>query len=273
MMPFYRRIVGIDMAVDRRSVAVGRATYRDEDATFHIDELVRGSSLSPAADTDDRLLQTVKTIAPVIARMIDGPTLLAMDSPLGWPVALGACLADHTAGQPLDIPLLDRDRLFVRRTDRALTTRFGHAGIHIRPLEVGADRIARTAQAALALLHEACPRAVLWWPGESPPFTGLVETYPAATLAAIRGRRAQGYKGNKGGEARAVLFDTLVELSGPGHHHVDRSFRDDCIESDHALDAVLCALGGIDVAVGRARGPREVDAALRREGWIWVRDP
>lgn len=272
-MPYYRRVVGIDMAVDRRSVAVGCATWHETDATFVVDELHLGSALEVPPDTDDRLLQTLGAVAPVVASRIVAPTLVAMDAPLGWPAALAVELTGHEAGRPLTLPSEDRDRLFVRATDREITRRFGRAGLALRPLEVGADRIARTAQAALALLDAACPGAPVLWPDQPVEPVAVVETYPAATLAALTGRRARGYKGPRGRDARAVLFATLRELGRPGGYRVDRRLEEACVESDHALDAVVCAVAGIDVATGQARAPAFVDDSLRREGWIWVRDP
>ncbi|MEO0604987.1 MAG: DUF429 domain-containing protein, partial [Myxococcota bacterium] len=237
------------------------------------DELAIGADQPVPPDLDDRLLQTIGAVAPVIRSMVSGRTLVAMDAPLGWPAALAAELATHVAGQPLTLPSLDRDQLFVRRTDREVTERFGRVGLAMRPLEVGADRIARTAQAALALLEAACPGAPVLWPDEPAPPVAVVETYPAATLAALRGSRARGYKGPKGSDARAVLFASLTELAEAGEPKVLPDFEAACLRSDHALDAVVCALGGIDVARGRARAPAVVDETLRREGWIWVRDP
>jgi len=272
MTPLYRRVIGIDMAVDRRSVAVARATYHDADATFVIDRLELGRD-RPAPGSPDRLRQTVDALTPALTAMVSPPTLVAMDAPLGWPAGLAPSLAHHEAGRPLPIGIEERDRLFVRRTDRAVTDRFTRAGLALRPLEVGADRIARTAQAALALLDAAFPGAPAYWPDRPPPPVAVVETYPAATLAALRGSRARGYKGAKGFDARRVLFASLVELGGTGEHRIDPGLAPACIASDHALDAVVCALAGVDVARGRARAPDPIDEELRREGWIWVRDP
>ncbi|MEM6929369.1 MAG: DUF429 domain-containing protein [Myxococcota bacterium] len=273
MTPTYRRVIGIDMAVDRRSVAVARATWVEAEGRFVVDELAIGADQPVPPGPDDRLLQTIGAIAPIIRSMVSGPTLVAMDAPLGWPAALATELATHVAGRPLSLPSVDRDQLFVRRTDREITERFGRVGLAMRPLEVGADRIARTAQAALALLHAACPGAPVLWPAEPAPPVAVVETYPAATLAALRGSRARGYKGAKGTDARVVLFASLIELAEAGEPRVLTDFAAPCRGSDHALDAVVCALGGIDVAQGRARAPDVVDDVLRREGWIWVRDP
>jgi hypothetical protein len=70
--------------------------------------------------------------------------LIALDAPLGWPRALGACLQSHMAGAPLDS---EANALFRRATDDEIKVRLSK-----RPLDVGADRIARTAVAALELL-------------------------------------------------------------------------------------------------------------------------
>ena len=73
------------------------------------------------------------------------PALLAIDTPLGWPVRLGCALTNHRAGEPI---AADADRLFRRDTDRFIKLKLGKT-----PLDVGADQIARTAHTALCLLN------------------------------------------------------------------------------------------------------------------------
>ena len=73
------------------------------------------------------------------------PRLIALDAPLGWPIALAEGLKSHSAGQPLEV---SPDELFNRATDRAIEERLGK-----KPLEVGANLIARTAVSALVLLQ------------------------------------------------------------------------------------------------------------------------
>ena len=71
---------------------------------------------------------------------------IALDAPLGWPVALGQALQDHSAGKPEDrCP----DDMFRRSTDRHIKEMVGK-----QPLDVGADRIARTAHSALKYLRK-----------------------------------------------------------------------------------------------------------------------
>jgi len=70
-------------------------------------------------------------------------SLIAIDAPLGWPVALSTALPLHAAGAPISV---DPNQLFRRETDRDIHTRLGK-----QPLDVGANFIARTAKAALKL--------------------------------------------------------------------------------------------------------------------------
>src|SRR4051812_2680754 len=70
--------------------------------------------------------------------------VVALAAPLGWPAPLGDALFSHRAGETIDT---EPERLFRRETDR-----YVYAEIGKLPLEVGADRIARTARAALDLL-------------------------------------------------------------------------------------------------------------------------
>jgi predicted nuclease with RNAse H fold len=170
--------------------------------------------------------------------------LLALDSPLGWPTALGPSLCSHFAGAPIAVPA---DRLFRRDTDERIRQRLGKI-----PLEVGANLIARTAHAALVFL-EAIRRAsgreipMVWEPG----FAGIgcVEVYPAATL------KARGLK--NGPECLTSLAKELrLPVGMP--------------DSEHARDAVLCTLGGSDFLAGMCVSPPD-RALAEREGWIWAR--
>ncbi|MGD8859679.1 MAG: DUF429 domain-containing protein [Myxococcales bacterium] len=185
--------------------------------------------------------------------------LIAMDAPLGWPAPLADALQGHRAGDPLPG---ESDRLFRRATDR-----FVQKQLRKVPLEVGADRIARTARAALELLSEVRglsgrELSMAWEPGAD---SGVLEVYPAATLLS-RGIRASGYKTqNKNGrEARAEMFERLSE------HLVTSTTRELVMENDDLLDAMICVLAGADFARGEALPPEDLEQA-RREGWIWFR--
>lgn len=239
-------VIGIDCATqpERVGLAWGRRT-RDG---WSVDRVTLGAGdRTPAA--------------LVSAWVAEQPrTLLALDAPLGWPAALGDALVHHRAGAALDA---DVSELFTRVTDRVIRTRYGK-----RPLEVGADRIARTARAALELLHEvrrttghAVPLA---WDASADDAPHAVEVYPAATLAA-HGLPSRQYK-VPGSEARGPIAAALrARLAVPDPLDLVALPGD-------ALDALVCVLAGIDVAEGTALAPRDEErGAAEREGWIWVR--
>jgi predicted RNase H-like nuclease len=190
----------------------------------------------------------------------EGTALLAMDAPLGWPVSLGRKLAQHDAGQPITVPT---EVLFRRLTDRVVARRTGKT-----PLEVGADRIARTAHSALLFLdqlrkalEEPIPLA---WETPLQQRIEAIEVYPAATMLA-RGGSLRGYKKAESVGARAALLEALTASCDCG------SVKDVALHSHDCLDAVACVVGGLDFLEGAAVGPGDPEVA-RREGWIWFRE-
>lgn len=237
------RIVGIDSATDPQRVGV---------ATGHFSEL-------PIAIT-----ATYQGPEPVgaIVRWVQPrePVLFALDAPLGWPVAMGERLVEHRAGQRLPV---SPDHLFSRRTDHDIRERFGK-----KPLEVGANFIARTALAALTMLDKlrqayqlSIPLA--WDPGLRSPME-TIEVYPAATLLAL-GISPQGYKPKAAHREREALIPRLTD-----HLRFDAGDKV-CAKSPDLFDAAICVLAGADFLGGRAAAPRQLDRA-KKEGWIWVRD-
>jgi predicted RNase H-like nuclease len=168
-------IIGIDAATQPRKIGLARGRLDGDDLV--VTGVVLGSEVE----------SVVETIASWIG---SGPTLLAIDAPLGWPAPLGQGLHVHRAGQVLDG---DGHDLFRRVTDR-----FVHTSIGNMPLDVGADRIARTAHMTLRLLGEVRARTGLAIPlAWSPALEGVfaIEVYPAATLRCHKAT-CTGYKGN-----------------------------------------------------------------------------
>ena len=98
--------------------------------------------------------------------------------------------------------------------------------------------------------------------------TGRVaEVYPAAALNAW-GLPFRGYKGRGGREVRGELVAAVGRRLGRGF---DDDARKLCVDTDHALDALLSALVARAVAVGATRQPdRHQSRAAKREGWIHV---
>jgi hypothetical protein len=240
------RIIGIDCATDAKKVGLALCTMLE--GRPRIAELWVGKSW-PAIDEQ-------------IAGWASGATLLALDAPLGWPAPLAESLHTHHAGAEL---APTSNALFRRTTDNVVAEHLGK-----RPLDVGSDRIARTAHGALSLLARlrerlAAPIPLAWDPG---PIEGLaaIEVYPAGTLAA-RKLPHSGYKGS--GEAASTRRQQLItalakELS------FDAQARERMLDTDHALDATLCVCAGLDFLAGDVIRPRDLSLA-RREGWIWVR--
>ena len=184
------------------------------------------------------------------------PRILAIDSPLGWPAPLAPALTRHLAGNRIDT---SADDLFQRGTDR-----FVRAELSKRPFDVGADRIARTAHAALRLLGELRDRLgvdipLLW----ETTFAGVaaIEVYPAATLIAHR-YRSDGYKKtDQLAERRHMVTQLSSDMS------IDRTLGS--LEADpNGLDAAVCVLAAKDFLDGRALPPPDRGMA-EREGWIW----
>jgi hypothetical protein len=186
---------------------------------------------------------------------------LALDSPLGWPDSLGRSLSTHLAGEFIDTP---PDQLFRRQTDLFIKKKLGK-----QPLDVGADRIARTALASLRLLHEireATKQEIpLAWTAGAQADAIAIEVYPAATLLA-RGLSSSRYKKREHeGERGSILQGLKREIVFEDFRHSEVA-----VKRADTLDAIVCVLAGVDFLTGRVFLPPS-DAVVRREGWIWAR--
>jgi predicted RNase H-like nuclease len=239
-------VVGVDCATQeaRTGLAYGHV---DDQGQLELKRVTLGTAGESAA----------ATVAGWIASTPHH--IVALSAPLGWPLALGSALIAHRAGDALDAP---PDQLFRRDTDR-----FMHAELGKLPPDVGADRIARTARAALDLLQRIRgaardPLPLAWEPGTS---SGVIEVHPAATLLS-RGISASGYKVETAAarKARSAILARLM----PELHTAIRTEL--LTEDDDLLDALVCAVAAADFARGHALPPPE-RARAEREGWIWFR--
>ncbi len=151
--------------------------------------------------------------------------------------------------------------MFRRATDRFIRKIVGKT-----PLDVGADRIARTAHAALGVLDGVrkqlkSPVPLAWSP-ESLAELATIEVYPAATLIA-HGFRSKGYKAPKHvAERREIIAGLKMTIA----MRCDFSLLE---RSADALDAAICLLAAKDFLDGPAIAPPKRDLA-EREGWIWA---
>lgn len=252
-------LVGLDCATQPQNTGLARATLEDGRVTVH--EARIGRSAEGIVDT----LCSWLSASP--------EAVFALDAPLGWPLPMGALLAAHQAGGPLAPEAAGStaaDQMFNRETDRIVRRMLGK-----KPLEVGADRIARTALTALATLEAVGARVDVemgWAPGSvasgAPPSRHVLEVYPAATLLA-RGLPTRGYKAAGAREIRARLVDALDA-------DLDPEPRAAAIATDHGLDAVLCCLAAADYARGDVLTPEAAGVPTeraRQEGWIWFEPP
>lgn len=195
-----------------------------------------------------------------------------MDAPLGWPESMREGLRCHRAGLRINV---EKDMIFKRKTDRFVKEKTGQ-----KPLEVGADKLARTAHTTLELLD--CIRDRITDIGDIPlswdqaTFEGVqaIEVYPAVGLWAL-GLPTKNYKGKKNDNPanRKKLVNDLVEHKEL-KDHVDfcQGISDRMQQNDNLLDAVVCILTGVDFLCGKCVPPPEEDKELAyREGWIWFR--
>lgn len=197
-------------------------------------------------------------IAPALMRAEQA--LVAIDAPLGWPSAMAGSLADHRAGEAI---VAEKSTVFSRETDRIVAAKIGK-----RPLEVGADKIARAAHSALEVLARlralTLKEIPLAW---SPWVDGLavIEVYPGATLKA-RGIEDSGYK--KLDERERAVRRRIAQALEPEVPTLVRLID----EKADMFDACLCIVAAKDFLEVDLLQPGDVSVA-RREGWIWVRTP
>lgn len=245
-------LIGLDAASDRRNFGYAIGTCRSG-----VGEVASAGCLASDAHTCTGLDHVVEAIGTAIDR---GSVLIAIDAPLGWPLALSTELHRHHAGESIGAP---KEAMFRRATEVRL--RRPEYGRH-QPLEVAADRIARAAYEALKVLGELRDRTGLALPlAWSPAFTGaaVIEVYPAATLKA----HALPSRGYKKPEQIAVRRDIAMRIADRF-----RALDAHCEASANAFDAALCVLAATDFLSGDCEPPDEHNEAIaRREGWIWVR--
>jgi hypothetical protein len=198
---------------------------------------------------------------------------VAIDAPFGWPDEfLEAVNQWAHEGRWPESPLERRAR--VKQLRYRVTDLFVEAKARL-PLSVSTDRIAVAAMRCATILPP-------WGPeGEAFDRTGrhrCAEVYPAAALA-VWGFDPSGYKRAAGKPKREQLVRELEQRAG--WLELSDAAREACIHTDHALDAVLCAV----LARATERGlswpppgagsdaqlPAGVEAnaeQIRREGWI-----
>ena len=238
-------IIGIDCATEARKVGLARGFVTEQGLV--IDKVTKPTGK--------------QTVCELVTQWVDceTKTLLAIDAPLGWPQSLGAELAGHFAGNHIAV---EPNALFRRYTDQFVKQHTGK-----QSLDVGADRIARTAHAALKILADVGKvigeEIALAWEPQLNSEISAIEVYPAATLKAS-GLRGDGYKKKENTEQRRELCDKLVNSI---EFSTDISLM---INDDDVLDAAVCVLSGYYFLTNQCMPPDDYVVA-KKEGWIWVK--
>lgn len=284
-------VIGVDCSTSPEKVGLARGTWSN--GVLTVSEVTRGSK-TPGWNWPLLIRDWLEDSADA---------LIALDAPLGWPSALSRTLVDHRAGDRLSHDVTEHsDLMFQRLTDRVI-----HRMIEKKPIEVGANLIARTARDALVRLdclrqHLHVPDGIslAWAPGQCQGIK-IIEVYPAATLRS-RKLRIAGYKGEirsrKSNETdaqwrphdarntalRTTRGDLISRLSDVVDISVESRLVTEMIESDDILDAVVCCVAARDFLskevispqdpeVARIADGRCVETAVEQEGWIWVKKP
>jgi len=246
-------VIGVDCATQPNKV--GLALGSMSNGLLRIDKAMKVGRNDSIANVVSSWIKENKTTK----------TLIAMDSPLGWPIKLGEELIGHTAGSSLST---EAHQMFRRRTDFFIKEQANK-----QSLDVGADRIARTAHAALRLIEEIKEQVgmsiPLAWNSELRHPVSVIEVYPAVTLKSCQLLPATSYKKESNGEREQVFnglseFMTLPEVD-----------KQSIIDDDDILDAMVCVLAGYHFINNESVGPAtEEDRALaEKEGWIWAKIP
>ena len=273
-------IIGIDCATEPQKIGIARAIHRKETPVQ-----IEWAGTVPKPSDGKWWRAVVERIACWIghAQKQQTPVLLALDAPLGWPDEMRRVLPSHVAGA---LPVLDgatfpspekekehRDFMFSRHTDRVVQCKVK------KPIDVGAEKIARAAHASLYLLHSIREHTgkdiPLAWTPRCVTAVQAIEVYPAATLES-HGVSSIGYKGDsdekrKDGKTKGeIRGERLFELRAKVE--IPEKIVPSAIQTDHAFDAVICCLAAVDFLNGSVI-PLEAEQRFRaeREGWIWVR--
>lgn len=240
------KIIGVDCATQKKKTGLSLATYEEGQCCLQ----------------EARTGEGEKSVAEIISDwLLEGETfLLALDAPLGWPVHLGEELHSHQAGESIYV---EPNKLFRRMTDKYVKGKIGKV-----PLDVGADRIARTAHTALSLVGElrelnGMELGVAWDPFKVDK-GAIIEVYPAATMKTY-GIINSGYKDAGKESLRESMLQDLK-----GYIEIDTSLDTVLVSNADVLDSAFCVLAGIDFLKGQVYMPADKQL-VRTEGWIWFR--
>lgn len=250
--------LGIDLASQPKNTALCWIGWRVAGAA--VTSLLEGVDEDGATALDDeRLLRAMRDAC----HRVSAPAKIAIDSPLGWPVDFVRGVSD-LGSWPVS-PGGDRRRLERRATDHWIRQVAGK-----QPLSVTTDRIAYPAMRAAGLLSEYSARSAKHV--DRTGMTGpICEAYPDPAIRRFGlWPEDAGLRESYKGQARSLRARIIARLAAAAPWlAISPPQQRACIDSDHCLDALICAL----VARAAERGlteppPGELEAEARSEGWI-----
>jgi hypothetical protein len=284
-------LFGVDCAAQAERTGILHARWEpdrepDRKPGPTVDAVIEGASFEALTTRMLEFLPHRSDTASVSEQPQVSPAVLALDAPLGWPARLGTALRGHRAGDRLRH---DADHLFRRETDRVVRARVGK-----QTLDVGADRIARTAVSALGLLDRlrsgpgyglsalaaltteeqllAFRRHARLLPSPAHGGSGgsasvvAEEVYPAGWLH-LAGLPSRGYKKASQRQVRRTI---LSDLETRCALEIDPKWL---LADADLLDALICLLCAVDTMEGRCPGPESCGVergTAEAEGWIWL---
>jgi predicted nuclease with RNAse H fold len=149
---------------------------------------------------------------------------------------------DHRRGKPAVTPYTQRVTEVYLRERRAVLPR-ETLGQGMGPLTARASYLLRALADRFRLSENA------------------IEVYPKATLTLLE--LVEPYK--KQSDARLRMLDRM-----PGLTFAPGVWREECVQSDHAFDAIVCAYTGFLYARDGWELPTGCAVDSARDGWIWV---
>lgn len=230
------RTVGIDLAADRATTAMVAVQWR-------ADEAVVASAMPQCGD--EQLLQALVNL--------DAEDRAGVDCPFGWPVQFVDAVLAHREGRPWpgrgqDSGRYRKDHLRYRVTDAVVADA-------IRPHRPLSASFERLGAAVARWAHLEDELAAHGRPVDRAGSGPVCEVYPKAS------RLRWGLP--------VDIRSMSVLLTAAPWLHCTAQDRDLLDRSEHAFDALLCALTARAVALGLTDlpGPDQI-ASARTEGWI-----
>jgi predicted RNase H-like nuclease len=259
MSASFERFIGVDLGGGKGKKTALAVLERRDDGIAVVGLLPRAGDVP---------LYDGALVAAIRARA--DRALLCVDAPLGLPPCL-RCVVPVCPGQErcVDPAVVEMRRLGGAIVDPTRDHRRGKPAITPytqRPTEVylrerrgiipretlGQGMGPLTARA----MHLMRALADIFRPEEN-----AIEVFPRATLELLR--LNEPYK--KRADARLRILSRMPGLSfAPG------VWREECVQSDHAFDAIVCAYTGYRWAEEGWSVPTDVSVVAARDGWIWV---